>query len=162
MDSTDAHELLRWLAQYDARVMPADPRSQAIKAMAWSQSINAAIPLDWARRAATGHYAESKDELWPSWFNREWTEEQRRRASAERPEAHGPADAHCGKLGCACTHTGGCYRGWIDTPDVSATQPCQTCRFELHKVVKGLPPGRARRPGLLHSLRSGAREREQG
>lgn len=53
-------------------------------------------------------------------------------------------DAHCGRPGCACTHKGHCYRGWIDPinlPD-PVTSPCQICRPELTKRLDGIPaPG---------------------
>ena len=33
---------------------------------------------------------------------------------------------HCGRNGCDCTHTKGCYKGWIDE------KPCRNCRPQLH------------------------------
>lgn len=62
--------------------------------------------------------------------------------------SHHPLDAHCGRAGCACAHSYGCYRGWIDylDPDgIALTQPCSQCRPNLLRRVKDVPP-----PGQRH------------
>ena len=41
-------------------------------------------------------------------------------------------DAHCRRKGCRCTHSHGCYRGWLDVPATATTpehtSPCPICR----------------------------------
>lgn len=49
-------------------------------------------------------------------------------------------DSHCGKAGCNCTHTGGCFKGWIDSD--YETRPCKNCRDSLTDVLALIPgPG---------------------
>lgn len=49
-------------------------------------------------------------------------------------------DSHCGKAGCSCTHTGGCFKGWIDSD--YETRPCKNCRDSLTDVLALIPgPG---------------------
>ncbi len=49
-------------------------------------------------------------------------------------------DSHCGKAGCNCTHTGGCYKGWVDT--AYETRPCKNCRDSLADILALVPgPG---------------------
>ena len=49
-------------------------------------------------------------------------------------------DSHCGKVGCNCTHTGGCFKGWIDSD--YETRPCKNCRDSLADVLALIPsPG---------------------
>lgn len=43
--------------------------------------------------------------------------------------------AHCGKQTCYCTHSGGCYKGWIDSPD-GPTKPCPMCRPAVFDRLK--------------------------
>ena len=50
-------------------------------------------------------------------------------------------DAHCGRTTCPCTHTGECYRGWIDIreDDHEYTIPCRTCDPQRRRVTETAP-----------------------
>ena len=54
-------------------------------------------------------------------------------------------DAHCRTSGCACTHTGDCYRGWIDITMEGREYalPCRTCRPQQRRVTQEAPDRRA-------------------
>jgi hypothetical protein len=47
--------------------------------------------------------------------------------------------AHCGRKGCPCTHSHGCYKGWIDDmprrlhngTSYEQVGPCPQCKPEL-------------------------------
>ena len=50
-----------------------------------------------------------------------------------------PQDAHCRTAGCACTHDGECYRGWLDRTDHDGKEiavPCRNCRPETRRLVQ--------------------------
>lgn len=61
------------------------------------------------------------------------------RHKAEARERHKTEErrkgAHCGRQTCYCTHSGGCYKGWLDTPD-GPTKPCPTCRPGVYDRLK--------------------------
>jgi hypothetical protein len=54
-------------------------------------------------------------------------------------------DAHCRTSGCACTHNGDCYRGWIDITMEGREYalPCRTCRPQQRRVTQEAPDRRA-------------------
>jgi hypothetical protein len=60
------------------------------------------------------------------------------------PRTLSTLDAHCGRQGCECTHTGPCYRGWVDDPRGQVTGPCRMCRVELAAVLDQIPSGKHR------------------
>jgi hypothetical protein len=57
---------------------------------------------------------------------------------------HDPHDAHCRQPGCHCTHTGDCYRGWIDIVEDEKMYvlPCRTCRPAQRRVTQESPDRR--------------------
>ena len=70
--------------------------------------------------------------------------------SAAQLGGHDPAavrrglDAHCDWAECRCTHSGGCYRGWIDNDGGNAV-PCPNCRPGLSDLLHEMPqPGHRR------------------
>jgi len=69
-------------------------------------------------------------------------------------------DPHCGRPGCRCAHAYGCTRGWIDHTDHAGndrTQPCEQCRPDLARRVKGVPPPGMRNERDLAVLRNADR-----
>ena len=50
-------------------------------------------------------------------------------------------EAHCGRAGCRCTHTDGCYAGWLDSREhPGAVAPCRICRYDLARALDQAPP----------------------
>jgi hypothetical protein len=60
-------------------------------------------------------------------------------------------EAHCGRAGCQCSHSAGCYRGWIDGD--GPTKPCKQCRYELNKRLESVPPAGRRSEADMSRLR---------
>ena len=46
------------------------------------------------------------------------------------PKHEDASDSHCRTAGCTCTHSGGCYKGWVDANGKSG--PCRICRPQMH------------------------------
>jgi hypothetical protein len=53
-------------------------------------------------------------------------EHRRYRIELRSQQAEVADDAHCGRSGCPCSHSQGCYRGWLDAE--AGTTPCPNCR----------------------------------
>lgn len=130
-----------WAAQLDEGMIP----EQAIAAVNWlgadPQRHGLWITAGHVNGAARRLRSESRD---------------RERAAIA---AEG-VDAHCGRAGCPCTHTGGCYRGWIDNPDTATTASCRQCRPIQAQAVAELPPPGRRRPGQAHERLAEVRKRD--
>ena len=62
-------------------------------------------------------------------------------------------EAHCGRHGCVCTHTGACFKGWMDRDD-GPTAPCRMCRPELDERLANIPSPGFRSAADLTHLRS--------
>ncbi len=67
--------------------------------------------------------------------------------------------AHCDQRGCRCTHTNGCYKGWIELRD-GQTKPCFNCREDALVRVSDVPPPGKRNGSDLALLR-GERSRSE-
>ena len=47
-------------------------------------------------------------------------------------------DGHCDWTECRCTHSGGCYRGWLDN-DQGVAVACPNCRPGLSDMIHDMP-----------------------
>ena len=47
------------------------------------------------------------------------------------------SEAHCGRGDCECSHTHGCYKGWLDgPPGAQVVHPCPNCRPNLGRWAR--------------------------
>lgn len=112
-----------------------------VKVQAWFAQFQQEAPSMeylWAERYAARHYSEpEKGMLTPGHLVKAWREHLRLKADREFVTEN---DAHCGHAYCACTHTGPCYKGWIDNDEGRTTAPCRVCRESLAKVLGEIAP----------------------
>ena len=106
---------------------------------AWSLVLDADMDARWASGYAKKHYAKTDDIIHPSGFNKAWADAKRNRAALALTIDKELLDRHCQRANCSCTHTGTCYRGWIDAAE-SSTSPCPVCRSSLSNVLALSPP----------------------
>ena len=132
MNEEDVLSLLIFCNELDGRHSPND-----IKVQAWREVFIQGAPdmhLTFARDAARRHYALLDVMITPSSFVRAWTKFKRLEDSLSVDSL-----AHCQRAGCMCTHTGQCYRGWVDDVQYS-TKPCPICRGSLAQVLGEIAP----------------------
>lgn len=136
MNRTQVGTLLDYVNGLDPLWSNSEERS-----LAWFDLFQKEAPgMDyaWAEKAVARHYAvPERGTLVPGGLVAAWHDHQRARMDNDAAEA--VSDAHCGRAGCACTHTGVCYKGWIDSPD-GPTAPCRVCRASLAEVLDEIPP----------------------
>lgn len=112
-----------------------------VKVQAWYAQFQQEAPTMeylWAERYAATHYAEpERGMLTPGHLIKAWREHLRRQADREFATSN---EAHCGFTNCPCTHSGGCYKGWIDNDEGHTTAPCPRCRPTLHAVLGEVAP----------------------
>lgn len=71
--------------------------------------------------------------------------------SAAQLGGHDPAavrrglDAHCDWTECRCSHSAGCYRGWLDN-DQGVAVACPNCRPGLSDMIRNMPDRGQRKP----------------
>lgn len=68
-------------------------------------------------------------------------------------------ESHCGRPGCHCSHSEGCYKGWVDHDPGSrgvydSAIPCRNCRPTAHQRIAEIPPPGARSPADLARIRA--------
>lgn len=132
MNRTEVAAMLTYVNTLDGRVGYDVPTVQA-----WSDVLIGQIESGWAATFVRKHYATSNDCITPSWLNKGWREHEsfmQARALVENSEAH------CGKVGCRCTHSEPCYKGWLDRDGENVTAPCPKCRQSLWEVLMEIPP----------------------
>lgn len=57
------------------------------------------------------------------------------------PASQERLDAHCGIRACLCSHSGGCYKGWLDDEmETHQTSACPVCRPDLAHALSLIPP----------------------
>lgn len=129
--------LFDYCAVFDPTLQSATREDQALKAHAWANALVSAMPLDFAMTFVTRHYSRSAERITPSMLNQAWADDQ-------APVPPGTlSEAHCGRTGCECSHTGSCFKGWHDEPDARTTTPCGRCRpWTARRVADAPPPGR--------------------
>lgn len=148
MTPDDAARLLTFLSGLDPTQMPATPEDVAVKATAWAATIVDAASLDFCREAAIRHYRVTPDHMTPHHFNAAWQRHSRQPSERLRSAP----EAHCGRADCDCTHSGGCFKGWVDS-DAGPTQPCGRCRPWTARRVADVPRPGHRSDGDLAHLR---------
>lgn len=132
MNEEDVLALLVYCAELDGRHTPND-----VKVRAWFDVIVQGapdMPLSFARETARRHYGVLDVMITPATFIRAWTKSKRVEESLSVDSL-----AHCQRAGCMCTHTGECYRGWVDDVQYS-TRPCPVCRGSLAQVLDEIAP----------------------
>jgi hypothetical protein len=137
MNETDALALLIYCNELDGRHSPNE-----LKVRAWLDVFNDAAPamsVSFAKEIARKHYALLDVMITPSTFVKAWRETQRMRSITNLNIDEDQADRHCRFSDCQCTHTGPCFRGWIDN-DQHTTSPCRVCRPSLANVLDEIPP----------------------
>ena len=51
------------------------------------------------------------------------------------------SNRHCGVKDCMCSHSHGCFKGWIDQVD-GPSRPCPVCKEDLAQIISEIPaPG---------------------
>ena len=75
-----------------------------------------------------------------------------------------PVEAHCGVKGCACMHSSGCYRGWMDDEkDSQTTRACPVCRPDLAHTLDQIPaPGQRNLADQARLLNRAKSDHQQG
>lgn len=147
MKRAEAIELLTFLAGLDPRNFPTDDDRLDVVAEAWHLAVVDGIPGPEARALAAQHYAVSAEPFTPSALNAAWGAVEVARGSVRLSQA-GPLDAHCGRVQCPCTHSAGCYKGWIDAEvQPAAAVPCRQCRPWLRERLGQIPPAGQRNAG---------------
>lgn len=140
MNTQEAAALVGLIAQYQPQAITPEA------AVAWREAVDEDVDFGWAMRwvkAWAGKRVDQNDRLMPGHLNRAWLDarsiERSRRDIATQREL---LDSHCGRGGCVCTHSSGCYKGWIDGDNTHRTSPCHVCRPALADALAGVaPPG---------------------
>jgi len=112
-----------------------------VKVQAWYAAFAQEAPTitySFAQTFASRHYAtDEKGMLTPAHLVKGWREHQRMVSDREYVTE---GDAHCGRRTCECTHTGPCFKGWIDGVHEHATSPCRVCRPTLAAALDSVAP----------------------
>lgn len=151
MNTHEAVQLLAIIGGFDARAIPTDEASLHLKAEAWARAFDQTMPYRFAAANVVSHYASSDEPITPATTNDAWHRANSNHGDDDR------MDSHCGKTGCICSHSAGCYRGWVDTD--ATTEPCQQCRPMLAQTLRTMPEPGKRQP--QHMLKLATRGREQ-
>lgn len=136
MNEKETLALLIYCNELDGRHAPNE-----IKVQAWHDVFKDSVPLmtaSFAHDVARKHYGMLDVMISPSTFVKAWRDSQKLRAANSVSLDENAADRHCRRIDCQCTHTGVCYRGWIDTYE--KTVPCRICRSSLMQVLEEIPP----------------------
>ena len=126
--------LLTYINQLDARIVLSETRVAA-----WSNLLTEQAPSltsEEAQRFVTQHYANQSTAITPDLLVKVCREKEQAREAAMLPQ---DIDSHCGRTGCPCTHSGLCFKGWIDSQEGRAT-PCRQCRTALSLVLDEIAP----------------------
>jgi hypothetical protein len=137
MNDTEALALLIYCNELDGRHSPNE-----LKVKAWQDVFAdsaSAMTVAFAKDIARKHYALLDAMITPSTFVKAWRENRQMRAITTMNLDEDQADRHCRFSNCQCTHTGPCFRGWIDS-EGSSTSPCRVCRPSLASILDEIPP----------------------
>lgn len=149
MNANDVLGLLIYANELDGRHSPNEA-----KVLAWQTVIASQAPgmtVDFAKEAITTHYARTDLMLSPVVLVTAWKQHTRSTNEA-RMARQGGVESHCGRGGCACTHTGECYKGWIDHD--AGTAPCPVCRPTLADAIYAMPEPGSRNEHDFATLRN--------
>jgi hypothetical protein len=129
MNTKEIAVMLSFASTLDGRV-PFDE----VGVTAWAHVLEPDIENRWAADFVKRHYGRTSDMLIPSVLNKGWLEHKRN----QRLTTLTTSESHCQRLGCTCTHTDACFKGWLDIED--RTVPCSICRSSLAVVLQQIPP----------------------
>lgn len=138
MNDTEVLGLLIYANELDARHSPNEA-----KVYAWQEVLQEGAPdltLAFAKDAIRKHYATLDVMITPAMIVQSWRKGRAMTAQMRLASTVTDPDAHCGRAGCGCLHSGNCFKGWIDSD--TATAPCPQCRPRLAGVLATVaPPG---------------------
>ena len=135
MNDNDVLALLIYANELDGRHSPNE-----LKVRAWREVFDSEAPgmtVDFAKDQVTRHYAITDVMLSPVVLVTAWKQHSRT-VSESRLVARGASEAHCGRPGCDCVHSDGCFKGWLDRDDSVAA--CPICRPTLADALYKMPP----------------------
>jgi len=137
MNEQDTLALLIYCNELDGRISPNE-----IKVQAWADVFNESareMPFNFAQKVAKKHYSIVDVLITPNTFVKAWSDHRRFRTELQMTDAAEVSERHCKQVGCMCTHSGACFKGWIDI-DSQTTAPCRVCRASLATVLDEIPP----------------------
>ena len=106
--------------------------------LSWSESLEPSIDRDWAIKHVTKHFSKHDTAPTASSLNKAWTEHLSYKAIGQFDREM--EEARCGFPECHCTHSDGCYKGWIDNDGGMTTAPCPRCRPSLYRTLHEINP----------------------
>jgi hypothetical protein len=137
MTNEEVLGLLIYCTELDGRHSPNE-----LKVLAWREVFDESAPgmdVGFAREAVRRHYGKYEEMVAPAGICRAWALSRQQKREEDILTIN-QSEAHCPRRDCMCTHTNGCYRGWMDQPDREVAIPCVICRGELHDVLGAIPP----------------------
>lgn len=159
MDLGDVSRLLAVIQQHQ----PVDPTKETVAV--WAASLYGEIPREFALQWLAVWYSEFRDpsgHVRPAHINKAWRDHVKlvthsNYSKDKSKEDRALYERRCTRVGCTCSHTGPCYKGWIDSKDGDTTQPCQTCNPKLADRLSQMPPRGERNDSDFHAFRESAR-----
>jgi len=149
MNTDDVLTILVYANELDGRHSPNE-----VKVMAWREVFQVEAPqmtLSFAKEHVTRHYAQTDEMLSPASLVKGWKDKTRSDRQAVLA-GQGALEGHCGRGGCMCSHSGECFKGWIDHD--RGADPCPTCRPSLADAVYAMPAPGSRSEHHFANLRN--------
>lgn len=113
-------------------------KADEMTSLSWHESLEPSIDRDWAIKHVTKHFAKHDTSITASSLNKAWSDYLSYKAIGNIDRE--AEEARCVFPECRCTHSGGCYKGWIDNSEGSTTAPCPSCRPSLYKTLHEVNP----------------------